>query len=56
VIAGWKEALRIMPVGSQWKLWVPPQLAYGDQGKGSIGPNATIVFEVELLGIENEGS
>jgi FKBP-type peptidyl-prolyl cis-trans isomerase FklB len=53
VIPGWKEALRRMPVGSQWKLWVPPQLAYGNEGKGGIGPNATIVFEVELLAIEN---
>jgi FKBP-type peptidyl-prolyl cis-trans isomerase len=56
VIAGWKEALRLMPVGSQWKLWIPPQLAYGKEGKGGIGPNATLVFEVELLGIENGGS
>jgi FKBP-type peptidyl-prolyl cis-trans isomerase FklB len=56
VIAGWKEALRLMPVGSQWKIWIPPQLAYGNEGKGGIGPNATIVFEVELLGIENDGS
>jgi len=56
VIAGWKEALRIMPVGSQWRLWVPPQLAYGNQGKAGIGPHATIVFEVELLAIENGGS
>ena len=55
VIPGWREALRIMPVGSQWKLWIPPQLAYGDQGKGGIGPHATIVFEVELLGIEGGG-
>ncbi len=53
VIPGWREALRLMPVGSQWKLWVPPQLAYGKEGKGDIGPNATIVFEVELLAIES---
>jgi FKBP-type peptidyl-prolyl cis-trans isomerase FklB len=56
LIAGWKEALRLMPVGSQWKLWIPPQLAYGNEGKGGIGPNATLVFEVELLGIEAHGA
>lgn len=60
VIPGWKEALKLMPVGSKWRLFVPPQLAYGQQGfgakKGSaparmIEPNATLVFEVELLAI-----
>lgn len=52
LIAGWTEALQLMPVGSKWKLWVPSRLAYGENGQGAIGPNATLVFEVELLGIE----
>ena len=53
VIAGWKEAFKLMPVGSIWKIFVPSQLAYGERGaSGSIGPNATLVFEVELLAIK----
>ena len=53
VIPGWKEALKLMPVGSKWHLVIPPQLAYGDRGAGQeIGPNATLVFEVELLAIK----
>lgn len=54
VIPGWVEALQLMTVGSKWKLYVPSSLAYGDRGAGgAIGPNATLVFEVELLGIES---
>ena len=54
VIRGWQEALQLMTVGSKWKLYVPSELAYGDSGSGPvIGPGATLVFEVELLGIEN---
>jgi len=53
IIAGWKEALQLMPVGSKWQLVIPPELAYGAQGMGrDIGPNSTLVFEVELLGIK----
>ncbi len=54
VIQGWKEALQLMPVGSRWELYVPADLAYGDQGAGdAIMPGQTLIFEVELLGIIN---
>lgn len=53
VIPGWQEALKLMPVGSKWQLFIPPQLAYGPQGAGrDIGPNATLIFDVELLDIK----
>jgi FKBP-type peptidyl-prolyl cis-trans isomerase len=52
VIAGWTEALQLMPVGSKWKLVIPPELGYGAGGAGQmIGPNAALVFEVELIAI-----
>jgi FKBP-type peptidyl-prolyl cis-trans isomerase len=52
VIAGWTEALQLMPVGSRYELYIPPELAYGPGGAGQlIGPNAALVFEVELLSI-----
>jgi len=53
VIAGWTEALKLMPVGSKWQLFIPSKLAYGPRGAGrDIGPNATLIFDIELLGIE----
>jgi FKBP-type peptidyl-prolyl cis-trans isomerase FklB len=52
VIAGWTEALQLMPVGSKWKLTIPYALAYGEQGAGgAIGPCETLVFDIELLEI-----
>jgi len=55
VIKGWTEALQLMPVGSKWQLYIPSNLAYGDRGAGGdIGPNSTLVFDIELLSIEQK--
>jgi len=55
VIPGWVEALQMMPAGSQWRLYIPSDLAYGPQGAGGlIGPNQTLIFDVTLLGVEGK--
>jgi FKBP-type peptidyl-prolyl cis-trans isomerase len=52
-VSGLKEALKLMPAGSTWQLFVPPQLAYGQRGSGvDIGPNAALIFEIELLSVK----
>jgi FKBP-type peptidyl-prolyl cis-trans isomerase FklB len=55
VIPGWTEALQLMEEGAKWQLFVPPNLGYGDRGAGrQIGPNATLIFEVELISIQQK--
>jgi FKBP-type peptidyl-prolyl cis-trans isomerase FklB len=55
VIKGWTEALQLMPVGSKWQLYIPSDLAYGSRGAGGdIGPNSTLIFDIELLSIKGK--
>ncbi|HRE80247.1 MAG TPA: FKBP-type peptidyl-prolyl cis-trans isomerase, partial [Opitutaceae bacterium] len=53
VIPGWVEALQLMPVGSKWKLFIPPALGYGNRAQGPIPAGSLLIFEVELVGIES---
>jgi FKBP-type peptidyl-prolyl cis-trans isomerase FklB len=57
VIPGFKEVLQLMPVGSKWQVFIPPTLAYGERGAGNvIGPNSTLIFEVEVVSIEDKAA
>jgi FKBP-type peptidyl-prolyl cis-trans isomerase FklB len=54
VIKGWTEILQLMPKGSKWRVTIPSELAYGAQGPQNIGPNSTLIFEIELLKINGQ--
>jgi FKBP-type peptidyl-prolyl cis-trans isomerase len=54
LMAGWTEALQLMPVGSKWQIFIPPHLAFGEKAVGGIGPNAMLIFEVELISIQDK--
>jgi FKBP-type peptidyl-prolyl cis-trans isomerase FklB len=52
IMRGWTEALQLMKEGSTWQIFIPPELAYGEQGAGPIGPNATLIFKIELIAVK----
>ena len=53
IIAGWKEVLQLMPEGAKWEVVIPPELGYGSVGAGGlIGPNQTLLFEIELIEVK----
>jgi FKBP-type peptidyl-prolyl cis-trans isomerase FklB len=54
VMTGWAQALQLMPVGSKWQIFIPPQLAYGERVVSGIGPNAMLIFEVDLVSIQDK--
>ena len=55
IIPGWREALTLMQEGAKWEIYVPPNLAYGERGSGTIiGPNATLIFQIELVSIQEK--
>jgi FKBP-type peptidyl-prolyl cis-trans isomerase len=54
LIPGWSQALQLMPVGSKWQLFIPPQLGYAERVMGPIGPNAMLTYEVELISIQDK--
>ncbi|MHB8811359.1 MAG: FKBP-type peptidyl-prolyl cis-trans isomerase N-terminal domain-containing protein [Desulfobulbaceae bacterium] len=54
VIKGWAEALHLMKTGGKWRLFIPPELAYGDRQTGEIGPNSTLIFDIELLAVHQD--
>jgi len=55
LIPGWAEALKLMKEGAKWQLFIPPDLAFGERGSGTlIGPNATLIIEVELISVQEK--
>ena len=54
LIPGVREALKLMPVGSKWQFFIPSGMAYGERGAGPIGPNSTLIFEIELISIQGK--
>lgn len=56
VIPGWTEGLQLMPTGAKYRFFVPPELAYGDRAAGPVPPNSTLIFDVELIGVNDPGA